>query len=161
LTVSDGATATDFITKPVTVISVPTYCASSSSSYSNEWISRVLVGNLNNASGASGYSDFTSMTANLTRGASTSFTLTPSFLSKSRTVYWKIWIDYNKNGSFDDAGENVYSGSGKTAKSGSFTVPTSALSGNTRMRVSMSRTTPPSCGTLAYGEVEDYTVIIQ
>ncbi|MCX6578970.1 MAG: GEVED domain-containing protein [Candidatus Aminicenantes bacterium] len=160
LTVSDGATATDSIIKPVTVVASITYCASSSSSCSNEWISRVLVGTLNNPSGATGYSDFIALVANMTRGASTSFTLTPSFLSRSRTVYWKIWIDYNKNGSFDDAGENVYSGSGKTAKSGSFTVPTSALTGNTRMRVSMSRTAPASCGTLAYGEVEDYTANI-
>jgi PKD repeat protein len=161
LTVSDGATATDSIIKPVTVVAVLNYCASTGANYSTEWIARVKVGNLDNASGASGYSDFTALVANLTRGASTSLTLTPGFSGKSRVEYWKIWIDYNKNGSFDDAGENVYSGSGKTAKNGSFTVPTSAVTGTTRMRVSMSRTAPASCGTLAYGEVEDYTANIQ
>ncbi len=161
LTVSDGASASDSITKPVTVIAAPVYCTSSSASYSTEWIAGVQIGSMTNSSGASAYSNFTSKVANMTRGASSSFTLTPAFSGKSRVEYWKIWIDYNKNGSFDDAGENVYSGSGKTAKTGSFTVPTSALTGNTRIRVSMSRTAPASCGTLAYGEVEDYTANIQ
>jgi hypothetical protein len=40
-------------------------------------------------------------------------------------------------------------------------VPTSALSGATRMRVSMKyNANPTSCETFTYGEVEDYTVII-
>jgi len=160
LTVSDGGTATNSTTKPVSVVATLVYCTSSGTNYSSEWIAGATVGSMSNTSGASGYTDFTSKIANMTKGASTSFTLTPGF-TKSRTVYWKIWIDYNKNGLFTDSGENVYSGSGKTAKTGSFTVPTSAVTGNTRMRVSMSRTSPAVCGTLAYGEVEDYTANIQ
>lgn len=159
LTVSDGVTATDSIIKPVTVVAVVRYCASSGTKYSPGWIARVQIGKLNNPSGASGYSNFTAKVANMTRGTSTSFILTPGF-TKVRIIYWKIRIDYNKNGRFDDAGENVYSGSGNTAKSGRFTVPTSAFTGTTRIRVSMNRIAPTSCGTMAYGEVEDYTANI-
>jgi hypothetical protein len=39
-----------------------------------------------------------------------------------------------------------------------FTVPTSALAGTTRMRVSMKyNAAQTACETFAYGEVEDYT----
>lgn len=162
LTVSNGAAASNSIIKPVTVSSSIPYCTSAGTNYSTEWMAGVQVGSMTNTSGASGYTDFTAKSANLTRGSATSFKLTPGFKSSTRTEYWKVWIDYNKNGSFNDTGENVYSGSGKTAKSGTFTVPTSVLTGNTRMRVSMQyKTSPTSCGTFTYGEVEDYTVTIQ
>jgi hypothetical protein len=45
--------------------------------------------------------------------------------------------------------------------SGSFTVPSSATTGSTRMRVSMSAGGVPSaCETFSYGEVEDYSIEI-
>src|SRR5690606_40640885 len=69
----------------------------------------------------------------------------------------------NQDGDCVDSGEQVYSRSRTTASpiSGSFTVPTSALSGATRMRVSMKyNANPTSCETFTYGEVEDYTVNI-
>jgi PKD repeat protein len=154
---SDTETKLDLIT-----VSIKPYCTSSGNSQGYEYIAGVAVANLNNPSGPSPYTDYTALTTNLTRGQSANVSLTPGFVSGSYYEYWKIWIDYNKNGSFDDSGENVYSGSGKTAKSGSFTVPTSALTGNTRMRVTMKyQSAPTSCGTFTYGEVEDYTANIQ
>jgi hypothetical protein len=98
---------------------------------------------------------------NLTKGANVSVSLTPGFASSSYNEYWKIWIDYNKDGDFDDAGEEVFSGYGSSVVSGSFTVSTSASSGATRMRVSMRYGgNPPTCGTFTWGEVEDYTANI-
>jgi hypothetical protein len=45
--------------------------------------------------------------------------------------------------------------------SSTFSVPATAMSGTTRMRVSMAYgVTPQACGTAGYGEVEDYTVSI-
>ncbi len=138
----------------------PDYCDSSGNNQSYEYIAGVQVGNLNNSSGASGYSDFTSMTADLTAGAPVSVSLTPGFTGSSYTEYWRIWIDYNIDGDFDDAGEVVFSGSGSSTVTGSFTVP-SGVEGLTRMRVSMSYNSYPSaCGTFNYGEVEDYSVDI-
>jgi hypothetical protein len=91
-----------------------------------------------------------------------SVSLTPGFTGSSYTEYWKIWIDYNKDGDFADSGEEVFSKSGSSAVTGSFTVPTSASSGSTRMRVIMKYSSAATaCGTFTYGEVEDYTVNIQ
>jgi PKD repeat protein len=156
---SDSETKYNFITaNPATV----TYCTSSGNNQNYEYITRVRVGSIDNSSGASGYTDFTSISTNVTKGASVSVYLTPGFVSSSYTEYWRVWIDYNKDGDFDDSGEQVFSGTGSSTVSGSFTVPTSASSGSTRMRVSMRYGGyPSSCGTFTYGEVEDYTVNIQ
>jgi PKD repeat protein len=155
---SDTETKVDYIT----VSSTPLYCASSGSTQADEWIARVRVANLDNSSGASPYSDFTAKVANLTRGVSASVILTPGYSGTSYTEYWRIWIDYNKDGDFLDTGELVKSLRGKNARSSSFTPPTTALTGNTRMRVSMKYGAyPTSCETFTYGEVEDYTANIQ
>jgi uncharacterized repeat protein (TIGR02543 family) len=154
---SDTETKVDYITVEEVVIS---YCTSSGGSQSYEYIAGVSVGDLTNNSGASAYSDFTYMTANLTAGASVSVSLTPGFPGSSYTEWWKIWIDYNVDGDFEDSGEEVFSGSGSSTVTGSFTVP-SGVEAVTRMRVSMSYSTyPPVCGTFTYGEVEDYSADI-
>ncbi|NIM13446.1 MAG: PKD domain-containing protein [Candidatus Aminicenantes bacterium] len=154
---SDTETKVDYITVQEVVIE---YCTSSGGSQSYEYIAGVQVGDLTNNSGASAYSDFTYMTANLTAGASVNVSLTPGFPGSSYTEWWKIWIDYNVDGDFEDSGEEVFSGSGSSTVTGSFTVP-SGVEAVTRMRVSMSYSTyPPVCGTFTYGEVEDYTADI-
>jgi PKD repeat protein len=153
---SDTETKTDFIT----VSAIP-YCTSSGGSQSYEYIAGVAVADLNNPSGASPYTDYTYLTAHVTRGNSASVSLTPGFVSSSYTEWWKIWVDYNGDHDFADSGEEVFAGSGSSTVSGSFTVPGSAPTGNTRMRVSMSYSTyPPYCGSFTYGEVEDYTINI-
>jgi vibriolysin len=151
---SDTETKVNYIT----VSAIP-YCTSSGGSQSYEYITGVAVADVNNSSGASPYTDYTTLTAHLTQGNSANVSLTPGFTSGSYTEYWKIWIDYNGDHDFADAGEEVFSGSGSSVVSGSFTVPAGAPLGYTRMRVSMSYSTyPPNCGSFTYGEVEDYTV---
>jgi hypothetical protein len=118
------------------------------------------VGDLDNSSGPSPYSDFTGLAANLTRGVPAAVTLTPGFASGSWTEYWKVWIDFNHDGNFDTS-ELVFSDYGNSAVSGIITVPTETLLGPARMRVSMRYYSyPPACGTFSYGEVEDYTANI-
>ena len=138
------------------------YCASWANDYSLEWITSVHIGSLDNTSGAgaSGYSDFTSQTLNASANETIAVSLTPGFIEIFYMEYWKIWIDYNHDGDFEDSGEEVFSESGNSTVSGSFTVPATA-SGATRMRVSMSYGIAPSCcGTFSCGEVEDYMVNI-
>ncbi len=138
-----------------------TYCSSSGNNSNYEWIARVQVGSLDNPSGAAGYTDFTGITAQLTEGSSVSVTLTPGFASTTYNEYWKIYIDYNMDGDFTDTGEQVFSKSGTSAVSGSFTVPSGSEGTVTRMRVSMKyNSSQTSCETFSYGEVEDYTVEI-
>ena len=77
-----------------------------------------------------------------------------------------IYIDYNRNGVFTDAGENVWNSAygAKTFSSQvlpfSFTVPSNLSTfGNTRLRVVINEsTTAPSTGAFSYGEAEDYMV---
>jgi M6 family metalloprotease-like protein len=161
LTASDSGTTTDTTSKPVTVDStVFNYCNSEGTDYSYEWIGNVTVGDVNNSSGSSGYTDFTYIICNVEEGENVSVSLTPEFASTVYTEHWKIYIDYNIDGDFDDAGEQVFYQVGTSTVTGSFTVPT-GVSGLTTMRVSMKYDTEQTpCETFAYGEVEDYTVNI-
>ncbi|MBU6950849.1 choice-of-anchor B family protein [Hahella sp. HN01] len=138
------------------------YCEASGANASEEWIGKVEIGEFANASGSSKYSDFTDMTVALAAGE-TSVTLTPSFSGSSYKESWKIWVDLNGDGDFEDSGEEVFS-SGSASSSpvtGSLNIPASAAEGKTRMRVAMRYNAAPSpCGTFNYGEVEDYTVEI-
>lgn len=161
LTVSNEA-GSDSETKPayITVQEyVPSYCATKGNDASYEWIAKVQVGDFVNTTATNGgYADFTNQTAEVEPGSTVSVTLTPGFGSSAYTEYWKIYIDYNNDYDFEDAGEMVFSASGQAAVTGSFTVPTSA-SGNSRMRVSMKyNAAQTACETFSYGEVEDYTI---
>ncbi len=154
---NDSKTVTDYIT--VSEVQLE-YCTSQGNNYSYEWIGQVDFDAFSNSSGAAGYTDFTSLTVDMTAGADVNVTLTPEFSGSTYVEYWKVWIDYNKDGDFEDTGEEVFSpSSSSSAVSGSFTVSSSA-SGTTRMRVSMkwNAEQSSSCETFSYGEVEDYTV---
>jgi gliding motility-associated-like protein len=77
---------------------------------------------------------------------------------------YRIWIDWNRNGNFANAGEAVYSspvGFGPYT-SPLITVPMNALCGPTRLRVRCQYFAVPTdpCSGYNYGEAEDYTVYI-
>lgn len=152
---NDTKTVTNYITVEDTPI---TYCASQGNNSSYEWISNVQFGSFSNSSGAAGYTDFTGQTVSMEAGTNVALSLSPGFSGSTYTEYWKVWIDYNKNGDFTDPGEEVYSGVSTGTVSGNFSVPAGAT-GNTRMRVSMKwNASQTPCETFSYGEVEDYTV---
>jgi chitodextrinase len=147
-----------------TTSSALTYCNSKGNSVADEYIGKVQVNTINNSStGNNGYTDFTNISTNLSKGTSYTITVTPTWTGTVYSEGYAVWIDYNQNGSFDDANELVWSKatSTTTPATGSFTVSTSALNGSTRMRVSMKYNgVPTSCEAFSYGEVEDYTVNI-
>ncbi len=138
------------------------YCASQGNSVADEYIQKVQIGTINNTSGSGGgYSDHTSISTDLTKGASATVTITPKWTGTVYSEGYSVWIDYNQDGDFTDAGEQVWTkaASKTTPVSGTFTVPIGAATGNTRMRVSMKYNgIPTSCEAFSYGEVEDYTV---
>jgi len=135
----------------------PDYCVSHSNNCTNDYIKKVVVSNFSNTSGATTYSDFTGLTIGLAPGTSNSVVLTPN--STTRKESWRVWIDFNSDGDFTDAGELVFAANNKKGiASGSMVIPSTA-SGQTRMRVSMKYGgAPTSCEVFTYGEVEDYTV---
>lgn len=152
---SDTKTVTNYITAEENPI---VYCTSQGDNSSFEWISNVQVDLFSNSSGASGYTDFTNLTVSLSANQNVSVSLTPDFSSTVYTEHWKVYIDYNMDGDFTDAGEEVFYQIGTSTVSGNFTVSSNA-SGTTRMRVSMKyNAEQTSCETFSYGEVEDYTV---
>ena len=141
---------------------VVNYCASASNS-SYEYINKVTLGTISNTSGNNGgYGNFTTQSTNLAGGSTATIGLTPGFTGSTYHEYWTVYIDYNHNGVFTDAGEMVYQGNSTGAVTGSFVIPTTALNGSTRMRIQMQygayETNP--CATYSFGEVEDYSVII-
>ncbi|GAA4823089.1 GEVED domain-containing protein [Algivirga pacifica] len=139
-----------------------TYCDASATSTQYEYIDEVKMDNSSNLSGDdNGYGDYTNVTFNLSAGNSHTVTVYPSTSDRERFI---AWIDFNQDGDFDDAGEEILYASSRRSVSSNFTVPTNAKSGDTRMRVAMqyaSDGTPTSCGSFTYGEVEDYTISIQ
>ncbi|MDG5491174.1 immunoglobulin-like domain-containing protein [Psychroserpens sp. SPM9] len=137
------------------------YCASASTNVNDEYISRVQLGSIDNASGAQFYSDFTNLSTNLTQGQSYSITVTPTWTGTTYAEGYSVWIDYNHDGDFTDSGEQVWTQAAtqNASVSGSFVIPSGTYIGNTRMRVSMKyNAIPTACESFTYGEVEDYTV---
>ncbi|MBQ0741214.1 hypothetical protein J9332_43790, partial [Aquimarina celericrescens] len=78
---------------------------------SDEYISRVQLGSIDKTStaGSGGYSDFTAVTTNLAKGSSNTITVTPTWTGRKYNEAYRVWIDYNQDGDFTDAGEQVWS----------------------------------------------------
>ena len=147
----------------VTTTGVVNYCPSNGANANFEWIDYVALGDMTNTSGSDGgYADNTNIVANVDYGSNRVY-VSAGFSSTSYTEFWKVWIDYDQDGVFE-SNELIANGSSSSANNlyVDFTIPTSALSGNTRMRVSMKyNSAQTACETnFAYGEVEDYTVNI-
>ncbi|WP_438711836.1 endonuclease [Aquimarina muelleri] len=143
------------------VIATP-YCSSKGNTVDYEYIDFVGIGGISNTTLANGgYGDFTSQVANLSYGTNT-IVVSAGFASAPYNEYWSVWIDFNKNGTFE-ASEKVVNELSSSSDNLSYTfdVPSVAVSGTTRMRVAMKwNSTGTSCETFGYGEVEDYTVNI-
>ena len=154
---SNSLTKTNYIT-----VAPATYCTSAGSNTSNEWIQLIsLAGYTNNSGSNGGYGNFTSTVIPVVSGTTYTIALHPGYSGRSRAEYWRVWIDYNGNSDFLEAGELVFSANNvKGNVTGSFTIP-AGLTGTTRMRISMKyNAAPTSCEHFTYGEVEDYTLSI-
>ncbi|MGO3182494.1 MAG: M4 family metallopeptidase [Aequorivita sp.] len=137
------------------------YCASQGNNVNDEYIGRVELNTIDNASGAQKYSDFTDISTSLSEGTTYTVTVTPTWNGSKYNEGVAVWIDYNDDNDFTDPGELVFSKSASTSSpvSGTFTVPSGTIGGETRMRVSMKYNgIPTPCETFSYGEVEDYTI---
>jgi|GEM_PF-643724 len=140
------------------------YCTSQGNDTSREYIERITFAGIDNTSGNDGgYADYTVQVANINAGQEHAISLAPGFTGNKRNVTWRVWIDFNQDGDFDDSRERVIMQAGNHTINVNIYVPVSsiALSGQTRMRVSMKYGVAPDiCETFQYGEVEDYTVNI-
>ena len=159
-----NVSASSNVVNVTTLANTVTYCASQGNIVTDELIGRVQFGTINNPStGGTGYTNFTAISTNAIRSTAYTITITPTWTSTIWVEGYSVWIDYNQDGDFVDAGEQVFSkaASKTTPVSGSVTIPATASLGSTRMRVSMKYNgIPTSCETFTYGQVEDYTVVI-
>ena len=159
-----NVSASSAIVNVTTLSSSVNYCASQGNSTADERISRVTLKSINNSStGTAGYENFTAIATNLVRGTANTISITPFWSGTKYNEGYAVFIDYNADGDFTDAGETVYTrtASQTTSVTGSFTVPVGTTLGAKRMRVSMKYNgVPTSCEAFPYGQVEDYTVNI-
>ncbi len=117
----------------------------------------------------SGYSDYTATSTTVNRDSTYDLTVRVN-TDGDYTTATKVWIDWNQNCSFDDAGEEYNLGDATNVSNGatalsprSITVPLTAPLGSTIMRVSTKYKDdglPLACENGFDGEVEDYTINI-
>ena len=117
------------------------------------------ISNLESGFSDGGYGDFfDTHGASQIQGESVSFESTV----EGGTAGFRIWVDWNQDGTFDPSEEVAYSSNGySSSHTGSFTIPMSALLGETRMRVvshwlSTTGDVDPCATDFTYGEFEDY-----
>jgi hypothetical protein len=154
-------------------VSGSVYAAYCTSSGNLSYQTRTTLVNFNTISNSTpgtktiGYSDFTSISTNLIKGSIYPLTVNLN-TDGNYTVYARVWIDWNSDGDFDDAGENYDLGSAINQTNGAtslsplnITIPESAVTGTIRMRVSCKYNTyPTACESAFDGEVEDYSLNI-
>ncbi len=168
---NDYGTDEEIKTGYITVNQI-TYCSGSAAN-EDEYISNVTFAGINNDSDWASYTDYREThIGNVVQGNSYPISVTDGKTYQYDEVY--VWIDFNIDGDFDDAGEKVFEGpaAGSNTEAphtwnGTVNIPTDAVVGTTTMRVRLnynsnwfntSVTTP--CGESSYGEVEDYGIVI-
>ncbi len=152
---SDAAT---FTTEPAG----PVYCNSHGLYTDYEYIERVGFNDRGYSSGNNnGYGNFISTGATLKAGKTDTISLTPGFTGEAFTENWKVYVDFNRDGDFDDANELAGLAASATVVKMPIKTPVDAPSGLTRARLQMSYDLLPGpCATFTFGEVEDYSVFI-
>lgn len=180
---NSGSSANTASVQVVVGLNAACYCVSSATSTGDMDITGVTFGTINNtsacvnltgsqgtATGTAGmYSRFAGSAVpipNCERGVlmPISVTINSCGTSYSHAVY--VFVDFNQDGDFTDANEKTtiftYANPGTHTISSNISIPSTAVLGNTTMRIlcveSSSFSDP--CGTYTWGETEDYTVNI-
>ncbi|HRN98918.1 MAG TPA: GEVED domain-containing protein, partial [Flavobacterium sp.] len=151
------------------------YCSTNVTYTSDvEPITLVNFAGINNASsnvvdGTPGLENFIAISGNVTTENTYAMTLKGN-TNGSYTSYFRIFVDWNQDGDFNDANESIDGGSvnsstGIDAKQAvtNITIPANALAGDTRMRIKKlySFSAPTSwdaCTGGGFGQTEDYTL---
>lgn len=160
----------DFITPPLNCI--PT---TSAAGLDNNFIgiSHVAFNDINQSSGypgqdnpSTGYVDFASTCSSATTCyVGDTYPIQVDIIGNTSPIPVEVWIDYNNNGSFEDATEHVLVANNVTASNpaiGNVTIPAYAVR-NTylRMRVFLDWPFDNACSDPVLGQAEDYAVMIK
>ncbi|WP_198174727.1 GEVED domain-containing protein [Spirosoma arboris] len=108
------------------------------------------------------YTSFTGVSGTVTAGQSSTFTVTKGAWNG---MGGSIWVDLDNNGIFETSEQLYQMSVVNTAStfSGSLFIPASITANTVAMRVVVAYLTVPSdpCGGYAYGETEDYILVIK
>ena len=183
VTCSNGGSMTS--STPITVTQnslFNCYCTSTATSTADEDISNVTFGSLNNTSSCSSvgpgpgsaqyfYANYTSgagapSPAQVYSGINNPFSVSIVTCGGTYPNAVRVWIDFNHDGVLDNTTERVYNSSyttGPHTETGAIFIPSTALTGQTLMRVvnfeSFSVPAGP-CNNYTWGETEDYLINI-
>ncbi|MBE9469086.1 MAG: cadherin domain-containing protein [Bacteroidetes bacterium] len=156
---SEAIEKVDYIT--VNEFSANGYCEAKNV-YEGNWleIKNVNLGEIDNTSGLSEYSDFTNFCTDLNINGAYEMSVSYGNSWDSNGLF--VWIDWNNDKTFSES-ERVFFGNNDDndgLENFQITVPADAVEGYTvmRLRTAYSTTSNP-CGTINYaGEVEDYAI---
>lgn len=155
----------DSVLKKAEIISIE-YCKPTvvNAPLTTTGISYFALGDIKNStSPLRKYTDYSSThSTQITQGGTHNVVIGRSSTAPPLNV--KVWIDFDKNGEFNDTNETVLIVPSTVSDSlkGKFKVPTYVADGVTRLRVGTSLSTDNNtpCGPNNYGEFEDYEVVI-
>nr|MCE2686034.1 fibronectin type III domain-containing protein [Cryomorphaceae bacterium] len=167
---ASNSTATSSVVGVTTNSFFNCYCTSAATSTTYGDIQRVELNTIDNSStGCNGmYSDYTSLSTLVSPGVTYPMELDMMNCSGGTYNYGtRVWIDTDHNGLFDtyELLHDSYNSLPSLVSVNvpfNITIPSTALSGLTRMRIVIieSNATPSPCGTYTWGETEDYMVLI-
>lgn len=157
---------------PTLVCSAQTYCIPADVCTFNDYIQSFSttggstnITNNNTGCTGTGYTYYPTMIHTGIPGGTVnySFTNNPSW-----GEYYKIWVDWNSDGDFIDAGEQMYASTASitagTTVTGSFIIPSAATAGTKRLRIrcayAESALDPCLLSLISDGETEDYVLIV-
>jgi len=142
------------------------YCISSGTVKYSTSITSVGLNTINNVTAKpAGYNDYSGLTTTVTKNSTYNLTVKLN-TDGDFEIHAFAWIDWNHNCDFSDPGEIYDLGYATNVTSGitslsplNISVPSTALLGNTRMRISAKFGIDPTpCESNFDGEVEDYTI---
>ncbi len=145
------------------------YCDSNGSLDYDTSITYVSFNTISNADNEipkdNAYEDFTNIYTNVYKNSTHNLSINVN-TDGNYEVFTIAWIDWNRDGDFDDAGEEYQMGSATNVVDGptslsplAITIPSTAIIGSTTMRVATKwQEYPSSCDSGFDGEVEDYTI---
>ncbi|MFD2543115.1 LamG-like jellyroll fold domain-containing protein [Lacinutrix gracilariae] len=148
----------------------PTYCEPDQrGDWNTYYITNVTLGEINNTTSGTGgaYQDYTANQASVIAGSTVTGSVTVRLNSNNPKERVFVWVDFNHNGTLDDAGEEFefdVDGRNSVVVPISIDIPNGLYYGDTRMRVALVSDVrdefSPCRADYASVEFEDYTLNI-
>ncbi len=163
LTITDANGCQRIISEEVS-IEAPEHCIPSVSNNIYNWIETVTIDTMvrqtgQNSTTYTSFVDMEAMMLSVRAGQPYTMELEAGFQGGILPVYWRVWVDLNEDGDFDDSDEQLFHSGQQHSGECAFglQLPENTAPGMKTMRISQAFLAPPDpCGVSLYGETEDY-----